>query len=71
MMEDVQKITSDSFLRALRTLRRWELCSPDVSSAVEFVRDVVVRMDPAEFDEWRATKLSPQDVIIGSDSKPK
>ena len=71
MMADTKRITPEAFLCALRNLRSWELCSPDVSSAIEFVRDNVVRMSPEDFDEWRLAKMSPKEAPVGSDSKSK
>ena len=71
MLDDVRRITPEAFLCALRTLRPWELCNPDVSSAIEFVRQTVVRMSADEFDEWRQAKMYPKDVLVGSDSKVK
>ena len=71
VLDEVRSITSEAFLGALRNLRPWELCNPDVCSAIEFVRQTVVQMPPEEFDEWRQAKMSPKEVLVGSDSKPK
>ncbi|XP_070578878.1 coiled-coil domain-containing protein 60-like isoform X2 [Ptychodera flava] len=47
-----RKITPQKFLNVLSGLRSWELCSPDISAAVEFVRERVVNMAVDDFEEW-------------------
>ncbi|XP_076818045.1 coiled-coil domain-containing protein 60-like [Clavelina lepadiformis] len=71
MAQSMYRVTPDAFLSALRGLRPWELCSPDVSGAVEFIRKHVAKMDEAEFDEWRNSRINQTDPIMGSDSKIK
>ncbi|PAA64890.1 hypothetical protein BOX15_Mlig003796g1 [Macrostomum lignano] len=40
------------FFRVLETLKDWELCSPHVCAAVEFVRTRVVDIGEEEFEKW-------------------
>ncbi|XP_077994572.1 coiled-coil domain-containing protein 60-like isoform X2 [Glandiceps talaboti] len=47
-----RKITPQKFLNVLSGLRSWELCSPDISAAIEFVREKVVNMAVDDFEDW-------------------
>eukprot|EP00112_Aurelia_sp_Birch-Aquarium-sp1_P024487 Seg778.1 transcript_id=Seg778.1/GoldUCD/mRNA.D3Y31 product="Deleted in malignant brain tumors 1 protein" protein_id=Seg778.1/GoldUCD/D3Y31 len=47
-----RKISSNQFTKVLSMLRPWELCYPDISAAIEFVRDKIVEMDRTEFEDW-------------------
>ncbi|XP_038051433.1 coiled-coil domain-containing protein 60-like [Patiria miniata] len=47
-----RKITPQKFLNVLTGLKPWELCLPEVSAAVEFVRERVVLMSVEEFEAW-------------------
>ena len=49
--------TAFKFLRVLATLRVWEICSPDVSAAVDFCREKIIEMPIYEFDAWFASKF--------------
>ncbi|XP_032857347.2 coiled-coil domain-containing protein 60 [Tyto alba] len=53
------KIHPDTFLKALADLQVWELCSPEVAAAVEFVRESIVQMPEEDFSEWFQTKVAP------------
>ncbi|XP_035825869.1 uncharacterized protein LOC118477742 [Aplysia californica] len=53
-VENSSKQSVYKFLKVLEGLRRWELCSPDVSAAVEFCRARVVEMAVEEYEEWIA-----------------
>uniref|UniRef100_H2XRH8 Uncharacterized protein n=2 Tax=Ciona intestinalis TaxID=7719 RepID=H2XRH8_CIOIN len=57
MEEGMRQVTEHSFLSSLRVLRSWELCSPEISSGIEFVREHIVGMKSENFDEWRSSKL--------------
>jgi len=57
MSREERVVTSDAFLGVLRALHNWELCLPDVIAAVEFVRDVIVRMSREQFEDWFEMKL--------------
>ncbi|KFV41853.1 Coiled-coil domain-containing protein 60, partial [Tyto alba] len=52
------KIHPDTFLKALADLQVWELCSPEVAAAVEFVRESIVQMPEEDFSEWFQTKVA-------------
>ncbi|KFQ87158.1 Coiled-coil domain-containing protein 60, partial [Phoenicopterus ruber ruber] len=49
------KIHPDTFLKALADLQVWELCSPEIAAAVEFVRESIVQMPEEDFSEWFQT----------------
>ena len=36
----------------LSSLRVWELCSPDVSAAIEFCRERIIEMPVDEYEAW-------------------
>ena len=36
----------------LETLRDWEICSADISAAIEFCREKIVEWSIDEFEEW-------------------
>ncbi|PKK22685.1 coiled-coil domain containing 60, partial [Columba livia] len=61
------KIEPDAFLKALADLQVWELCSPEIAAAVEFVRESIVQMPEEDFSLWfqtRAARLSAQSSTI-------
>ncbi|XP_048411647.1 coiled-coil domain-containing protein 60-like isoform X2 [Stegostoma tigrinum] len=51
------RVRPHQFLKVLSGLRNWELCSPDISAAIEFMRDKVVQMPAADYDSWLQLKL--------------
>ncbi|NXC75488.1 CCD60 protein, partial [Anhinga anhinga] len=53
------KIHPDTFLKALADLQVWELCSPEIAAAVEFVRESIVQMPEEDFSEWFQTRVDP------------
>ncbi|NXX54259.1 CCD60 protein, partial [Scopus umbretta] len=53
------KIHPDTFLKALADLQVWELCSPEIAAAVEFVRESIVQMPEEDFNEWFQTRVAP------------
>ncbi|NXV45503.1 CCD60 protein, partial [Uria aalge] len=53
------KIHPDTFLKALADLQVWELCSPEIAAAVEFVRENIVQMPEEDFSEWFQTRVAP------------
>ncbi|NXD84465.1 CCD60 protein, partial [Halcyon senegalensis] len=53
------KIHPDTFLKTLADLQVWELCSPEIAAAVEFVRESVVQMPEDDFSEWFQTRIAP------------
>nr|XP_009913704.1 PREDICTED: coiled-coil domain-containing protein 60 [Haliaeetus albicilla] len=52
------KIHPDTFLKALADLQVWELCSPEIAAAVEFVRESIVQMPEDDFSEWFQTRVA-------------
>ncbi|NWX40126.1 CCD60 protein, partial [Steatornis caripensis] len=46
------RIHPDTFLEALDDLQVWELCSPEIAAAVEFVRESIVQMPQEDFSKW-------------------
>ncbi|NXI46233.1 CCD60 protein, partial [Galbula dea] len=52
------KIHPDTFLKALADLQVWELCSPEIAAAVEFVRESIVQMPEEDFNKWFQTRIS-------------
>ncbi|NXG35007.1 CCD60 protein, partial [Dromaius novaehollandiae] len=53
------RICPDIFLKALADLQVWELCSPEIAAAVEFVRESIVQMPEEDFSEWFQTRVTP------------
>ncbi|KAK0681900.1 CCD60 protein, partial [Pygoscelis papua] len=53
------KIHPDTFLKALADLQVWELCSPEIAAAVEFVHESIVQMPEEDFSEWFQTRVAP------------
>lgn len=39
-------------MNVLITLRHWEICSPDISAAIEFCREKIVDMTVDEYEMW-------------------
>ncbi|XP_052545548.1 coiled-coil domain-containing protein 60 [Tympanuchus pallidicinctus] len=52
-------IDQDTFLKAVTDLQLWELCSPDIAAAVEFVRESIVQMPEEDFIEWLQARVDP------------
>ncbi|XP_069727401.1 coiled-coil domain-containing protein 60 [Phaenicophaeus curvirostris] len=53
------KIPPDTFVKVLADLQVWELCSPEIAAAVEFVRESIVQMPEKDFSEWLQTRVAP------------
>ncbi|XP_062446371.1 coiled-coil domain-containing protein 60 [Rhea pennata] len=53
------RIRPDTFLKALADLQVWELCSPEIAAAVEFVRESIVQMPEEDFSKWFQTRITP------------
>ncbi|KAM6051112.1 coiled-coil domain-containing protein 60 [Theristicus caerulescens] len=58
------KIHPATFLKALADLQLWELCSPEIAAAVEFVRESIVQMPEEDFSEWFQTRVAPPQCIV-------
>ncbi|KFO70367.1 Coiled-coil domain-containing protein 60, partial [Cuculus canorus] len=52
------KIPPDTFVKVLADLPVWELCSPEIAAAVEFVRENIVQMPEEDFSEWLQTRVT-------------
>ncbi|KFU95083.1 Coiled-coil domain-containing protein 60, partial [Chaetura pelagica] len=52
------EIDPDIFLKIVGDLQEWELCSPEIAAAVEFVRESIVKMPEEDFREWFQTQLT-------------
>lgn len=46
------KQSAYKFLDVLSKLRDWEICSPDISAAIEFCRDRIVDMCVEDYEAW-------------------
>uniref|UniRef100_A0A8C3XVB1 Coiled-coil domain containing 60 n=1 Tax=Chelydra serpentina TaxID=8475 RepID=A0A8C3XVB1_CHESE len=51
------RIRPITFLKVLSELRVWELCSPDICAAVEFVRENIVQMPEEDYKAWLQTRV--------------
>ncbi|XP_077016086.1 coiled-coil domain-containing protein 60 isoform X2 [Tamandua tetradactyla] len=45
-------------LKVLQDLRTWELCSPDIAVAIEFVREHIIHMPQEDYISWLQNRLS-------------
>ncbi|XP_021113032.1 coiled-coil domain-containing protein 60 isoform X1 [Heterocephalus glaber] len=45
-------------LKVLQDLRVWELCSPDVAVAIEFVREHIIHMPREDYITWLQSQIS-------------
>ncbi|KAM4052286.1 coiled-coil domain-containing protein 60 isoform 2-T2 [Anomaloglossus baeobatrachus] len=52
------RIRPNAFLKVLHGLRTWELCSPDISVAIEFVREHLVQMPLKDYITWLQARLA-------------
>ncbi|XP_020863564.1 coiled-coil domain-containing protein 60 [Phascolarctos cinereus] len=52
------RIRPHVLLRVLQDLRTWELCSPDIAVAIEFVREHIVQMPQADYIKWLRTRVN-------------
>jgi hypothetical protein len=51
-VESTSKQSVYKFLQVLEGLREWEICSPDISAAVEFCRERIVDLGVETYEEW-------------------
>lgn len=51
------RIRPPTFLKVLGELRIWELCSPDICAAVEFLRENIVQMPAESYREWLQVRI--------------
>ncbi|MGH0170788.1 UNVERIFIED_CONTAM: hypothetical protein FKN15_061495 [Acipenser sinensis] len=46
------RVGPSHFLKVLSGIRTWELCSPDLSVAIEIVREHIVQMSKEDYEAW-------------------
>ncbi|XP_043924219.1 coiled-coil domain-containing protein 60 isoform X2 [Protopterus annectens] len=51
------RIRQTHFLKVLGGLRIWELCSPEMSAATEFIREKIIKMPEDDYNEWLQSKV--------------
>ncbi|XP_049643735.1 coiled-coil domain-containing protein 60 [Suncus etruscus] len=52
------RIRPHVLLKVLQELRSWELCSPDIAVAIEFVREHIIHMPQEEYIKWLQNKIN-------------
>ncbi|XP_066222074.1 coiled-coil domain-containing protein 60 isoform X1 [Saccopteryx leptura] len=52
------RIRPHIFLKVLQDLRIWELCSPDIAGAIEFVREHIIHMPQEDYINWLQNRVS-------------
>ncbi|XP_023616183.1 coiled-coil domain-containing protein 60 [Myotis lucifugus] len=52
------RIRPHVLLKVLQELRTWELCSPDVAVAIEFVREHIIHMPHEDYVNWLQNRIS-------------
>ncbi|XP_077164495.1 coiled-coil domain-containing protein 60 [Paroedura picta] len=54
------RIRPPTFLKVLGELRIWEICSPDVSAAIQFLRENIVGMAEEDYRQWLQSRVPIQ-----------
>uniref|UniRef100_A0A670KKH3 Coiled-coil domain containing 60 n=1 Tax=Podarcis muralis TaxID=64176 RepID=A0A670KKH3_PODMU len=52
------RIRPPTFLKVLGELRIWEICSPDICAAVEFLREYIVEMPMDDYKQWLQSRVT-------------
>ncbi|XP_006865567.1 PREDICTED: coiled-coil domain-containing protein 60 [Chrysochloris asiatica] len=52
------RIRPHVLLKVLQDLRVWELCSPDIAVAVEFVREHIIHMPQEDYINWLQNRIN-------------
>ncbi|KAI5946669.1 Coiled-coil domain-containing protein 60 [Manis javanica] len=52
------RIRPHVFLKVLQDLRSWELCSPDIAVAIEFVREHIIHMTQEDYISWLQKRIN-------------
>ncbi|XP_032166535.1 coiled-coil domain-containing protein 60 isoform X2 [Mustela erminea] len=52
------RIRPHVLLKVLQDLRIWELCSPDIAVAIEFVREHIIHMSQEDYITWLQTRIN-------------
>nr|XP_025123402.1 coiled-coil domain-containing protein 60 isoform X4 [Bubalus bubalis] len=62
------RIRPHVLLKVLQELRAWELCSPDIAVAIEFVREHIIHMPQEDYISWLQSRIN---IPIRSQSAQK
>ncbi|XP_051828859.1 coiled-coil domain-containing protein 60 isoform X2 [Antechinus flavipes] len=52
------RIRPHVLLKVLQDLRTWEICSPDIAVAIEFVREHIVQMPQVDYIKWLRARVN-------------
>ncbi|XP_049721404.1 coiled-coil domain-containing protein 60 isoform X3 [Elephas maximus indicus] len=52
------RIRPHVLLKVLQDLRVWELCSPDIAVAIEFVREHIIHMPQEDYVNWLQSRIN-------------
>ncbi|XP_004379174.1 coiled-coil domain-containing protein 60 [Trichechus manatus latirostris] len=52
------RIRPHVLLKVLQDLRVWELCSPDIAVAIEFVREHIIHMPQEDYINWLQSRIN-------------
>ncbi|XP_076778683.1 coiled-coil domain-containing protein 60 isoform X3 [Arvicanthis niloticus] len=52
------RIRPHVLLKVLQDLRTWELCSPDIAVAIEFVREHIIHMPQEDYVSWLQSRVN-------------
>nr|XP_008003088.2 coiled-coil domain-containing protein 60 isoform X3 [Chlorocebus sabaeus] len=52
------RIRPHVLLKVLQDLRIWELCSPDIAVAIEFVREHIIHMPQEDYINWLQSRIN-------------
>ncbi|XP_003761229.1 coiled-coil domain-containing protein 60 isoform X1 [Sarcophilus harrisii] len=52
------RIRPHVLLKVLQDLRTWEICSPDIAVAIEFVREHIVQMPQGDYIKWLRARVN-------------
>ncbi|TKC50893.1 hypothetical protein EI555_010067 [Monodon monoceros] len=52
------RIRPHALLKVLQDMRVWELCSPDIAVAVEFVREHIIHMPQEDYISWLQDRIN-------------
>ncbi|XP_030877757.1 coiled-coil domain-containing protein 60-like isoform X2 [Leptonychotes weddellii] len=52
------RIRPHVLLKVLQDLRIWELCSPDIAVAIEFVREHIIHMSQEDYITWLQNRIN-------------
>ncbi|XP_043413663.1 coiled-coil domain-containing protein 60 [Prionailurus bengalensis] len=52
------RIRPHVLLKVLQDLRIWELCSPDIAVAIEFVREHIIHMSQEDYINWLQNRIN-------------